>query len=54
MALERILKSIDDSREDIISDLMKMIRIPAIGPANGGAGETERADFLQTLLRGFD
>ena len=54
MTLERILRSIDDSRDDIVNDLMNMIRIPAIGPANGGIGENDRADFLQTLLRGFD
>ena len=54
MSLERILKSIEDSRDDITNDLLKMIRIPAIGPANGGEGETKRADYLQTLLRGFD
>ena len=54
MPLENILKSIDDSKDDIIRDLMGMIRIPAIGPANGGIGESERADYLMTLLKGFD
>ena len=54
MTLDRILKSIDDSRDDIIRDLRKMITIPAIGPANGGDGEGKRADYLQTLLKGFD
>ena len=54
MTLKRILTSIEDSRDDIIEDLKTMIGIPAIGPANGGEGEGKRADFLQTLLRGFD
>ena len=54
MTFERILRSIDESRDDIITDLVNMIRIPSIGPANGGEGETKRADFLQTLLKGFD
>ena len=54
MSLEEILKKIDDSRDDIINDLMEMIRIPAIGPANGGEGEGRRADLLMTKLKGFD
>ena len=54
MPLDGILKRIDGSKDDIIRDLMGMIRIPAIGPANGGAGESERADYLMTLLKGFD
>ncbi len=54
MSLDGILKKIDDSRNDIIRNLMNMIRIPAIGPANGGEGEGKRADFLMTLLKGFD
>ena len=54
MSIEAILKKIEDSREDIIRDLMDMIRIPAIGPANGGEGESRRADYLMTILQGFD
>ena len=54
MSLDMILKKIDDSRDDIIRDLMDMIRIPSIGPANGGEGEGKRADFLMTLLKGFN
>ena len=54
MSLEMILKKIDDSRNDIIRDMMDMIRIPSIGPANGGEGEGKRADYLMTLLNGFD
>ena len=54
MTLDRILRAIDDSRDDITRDLRKMIGIPAIGPANGGAGEDKRADFLETILKGFD
>ena len=54
MSLDKILKQIDDSKDDIIKDLMDMIRIPAIGPANGGIGEGRRADFLMSILKGFD
>ena len=54
MSLENILKKIDDSREEIIRDLMDMIRIPSIGPANGGEGEGKRADYLMSLLKDYD
>ena len=54
MSLEMVLKKIDDSRNDIVRDMMNMIRIPSIGPANGGEGEGKRADFLMTLLNGYD
>ena len=54
MRLKEILQRIDASEEDIIHDMMSMIRIPSIGPANGGPGEGDRADFLMTLMKGFD
>lgn len=54
MPLDEILKAIDGSKDEITKDLMDMIRIPSIGPANGGEGEGERADYLMTLLKGFD
>lgn len=54
MRLENILKKIEDSEEDIIKDMMAMIRIPSIGPMNGGEGEGARADYLVSLLKGFD
>ena len=54
MPLDVVLKRIEGSRNDIIKDLSEMIRIPSIGPANGGAGEGARADYLMTLLEGFD
>lgn len=55
MKLNEVLLTIENSREDIVRDMCSMIRIPAIGPFNGGVGECERADFIQTLLKdGFD
>ena len=38
----------------MIDTMMGMIRIPAIAPENGGAGEGAKADFLMGKLRGFD
>ena len=55
MQLDDVLRVIEGSRDGIVEDMCSMIRIPAIGPFNGGVGECERADFIQTLLEGhFD
>jgi succinyl-diaminopimelate desuccinylase len=54
MDLEAALDRIEGSREDIISVMSDMIRIPALAPANGGEGESKRADMLQGCLIGFD
>ncbi|MDR0777865.1 MAG: M20 family metallo-hydrolase [Methanomassiliicoccaceae archaeon] len=54
MRLEDILKKIETSRDDMISDMMAMIRIPAIGPLNGGKGEGLRADKVTEFLKGYD
>ncbi len=52
--LDRILSEIDSSKDDIISTMMGMIRIPAIAPESGGVGEGEKADYLMERLQGFD
>ena len=54
MHLADILRKIDASRDDMTSDMMAMIRIPAIGPLNGGKGEGHRADRVLEFLKGFD
>lgn len=54
MPIEDILRSIELSKEDMVRDMMGMIRIPSIGPANHGEGEGKCADYLMTLLEGFD
>ena len=54
MLLSEILKNIDSSRNDMIADMTDMIRIPAIGPLNGGKGEGNRADRVTEFLKGFD
>jgi succinyl-diaminopimelate desuccinylase len=54
MRLEDVLKKIDASRDDMIHDMMTMIRIPAIGPLNGGKGEGYRADKVTEFLKGYD
>ena len=54
MDLKDIIRSVESSEERMISDMCGMIRIPAMSPVNGGDGECARADFLQTILEGFD
>lgn len=54
MELAEILKNIENSEQDMTEDMSTMIRIPAIGPLNGGKGEGERADKIMQFLNGFD
>jgi len=54
MPIKDVLTKIENSKEDIVRDLSGMIGIPSMGPANGGNGEGECADYLMTLLDGFD
>jgi len=54
MQLAEILKKIEASREDMISDMSAMIGIPAIAPFNGGKGEGLRADKVSEFLKGYD
>ncbi|MBM4237736.1 MAG: M20 family metallo-hydrolase [Euryarchaeota archaeon] len=55
-SVEQLLTSIDGYREDMIGALGELLRIPAIGPENGGDGEFERARYLRELVErcGFD
>lgn len=50
------MQSIDADQNAIVKSLCDMLRISAVGPENGGAGEAERGDFLVDLLKtlGFD
>jgi len=41
------LKSIEDSREDIVQFMVEMLKIKAVNPDGGGKGEYERAMFVQ-------
>ena len=54
MRLDSILKRIEGSTDDMIADMSAMIRIPAIGPLNGGKGEGLRADKVLEFLKDFD
>lgn len=51
MALDQVLARIDKSKDETVSTLADLCRIPAIGPDNGGEGEAKKAAFLQGLLK---
>lgn len=53
MAVEQLFSAIDESREEIVRTMVEMLRIPAIGPENGGEGELPRATFLEERLHAF-
>ena len=46
----------DELKKEMIDTLTQLIRIPAIGPENGGEGETAKAEALMKILStmGFD
>ena len=54
MSADDSLGRIDAWREEMVDALVRMLRIPALGPMNAGTGEGARADMVQTLLQGFD
>jgi succinyl-diaminopimelate desuccinylase len=44
------LKSLEQSREDIVRFMVEMLKIKAVNPDGGGKGEYERAMFVQKRL----
>lgn len=51
---DAVLRKIEESRNDIITEMCDMIKIPALSPIFGGLGESRRADHLMQRLSGFD
>ena len=51
MAIDEALARLDRMRDDMVSTLTDLCRIPAIGPTNGGEGEAKKAAFVQGLLK---
>ena len=56
MDTQRVFSEIDRLRDQMVKTLMEFIRVPAIGPENGGDGESKKADKLVKTLTsmGFD
>ena len=53
---QRVFSEIDALGDQMVKTLMEFIRVPAIGPENGGDGEAKKADKLVKTLAsmGFD
>lgn len=56
MQAQNIFQEIEKQKSAMVDALMALIRIPAIGPENGGEGELRKAEKLTQLLEnvGFD
>jgi succinyl-diaminopimelate desuccinylase len=48
--MDELLRSVENYRDDMIEQMTAMLRIPAMGPENGGQGELERSRFIHDLL----
>ena len=55
-SIDGLIESIEDHREEMVEALKELLRIPAIGPENGGDGEFERARYVKELAKrcGFE
>ncbi len=51
MPLGGVLERLEKRREDLVSTLTELCRIPAIGPTNGGEGEAKKAAHVQGLMK---
>ncbi len=56
MNLSHLFSKIEELQDEMVKALMALVRIPAIAPENGGAGESEKAEKLTRMLTeiGFD
>jgi len=55
-SMEERLASLDFHKEEMVQALGELIRVPAIGPENGGDGEFARSRMIKEMLEhcGFD
>ncbi len=51
MPVAEVLERLDKARDDMVSALTELCRIPAIGPTNGGEGEGKKAAHVQSLMK---
>jgi len=56
MSNQDLFREIEDSKAEMVEALMALVRVPAIGPENGGEGESNKAEKVIQLLGdvGFD
>ncbi|OPY33865.1 MAG: putative metallohydrolase [Methanomassiliicoccales archaeon PtaU1.Bin124] len=55
-SLDEMLSSLDKCQDEMVEALSEMIRVPAIGPENGGDGEIQRSRMVREMMAkcGFD
>ena len=55
-SLDDLLSSLDKCQDEMVEALSEMIRVPAIGPENGGDGEFQRSRLVREMVDkcGFD
>ncbi|MEM0449756.1 MAG: M20 family metallo-hydrolase [Methanomassiliicoccales archaeon] len=55
-SLDEVISTVEGYKGEMIEALTELLRIPAIGPENGGEGEFERARFVRELAErcGFE
>jgi succinyl-diaminopimelate desuccinylase len=51
---QRLFHEIEQLQTEMVKTLMALIRLPAIGPENGGDGETRKAEKLIQILQNID
>ena len=53
---QKLFQQVEALESEIVETLMQLIRVPAVGPENGGAGESAKAEILMQILSnvGFD
>ncbi|MCX8150802.1 MAG: M20 family metallo-hydrolase [Candidatus Bathyarchaeota archaeon] len=51
MPFQELFNQIEKLRPQMVNTLMRLIRIPAIGPENGGDGELKKAELLKEILQ---
>jgi len=49
--LDKVAREIDSLRDEMVSTLIELIKIPAISPDFGGTGEYDKAEKLLEILR---
>ncbi len=50
MTLESVLARIDGAKDDMVSSLIEICKIPAIHPESGGDGESKKAELLKGMI----
>ncbi|WP_400204310.1 M20 family metallo-hydrolase [Candidatus Methanomassiliicoccus intestinalis] len=51
---KELIETAQNCQKQMVDELTAMLRIPAMGPENGGDGEGRRADHLENLLKSWN